>query len=147
MMPVRDFVIYWLPPLAWMAFIFPTNGALNTHSTSHIIIPILKWLFPQADSETIHLLHIAVRKAFHIFNYAFLTFLLYRGFRGRNNIRRPEWLVYAGIIAIGYGALDEFIQTFIPSRTGSLRDWLIDSAGVVVVCGIAFVKNKGWIKG
>lgn len=147
-MNFQRFIYYWLPPFAWMAFIFPTNRILTTNSTSLIIVPILKWLFPHADNDTIVLLHIGVRKFFHSFNYAFLTILLYRAFRGKNKIRRTEWIFYAGAIAVGYGALDEFVQTFIPSRTGSVYDWLIDSAGVLLVCGIVFVKNKEkWIKG
>ena len=124
-----------------MGFIFPTNSILNTGSTSHIIVPILKWLLPHADPATIDLLHVGIRKFVHFFNYAFLTFLLYRALRGRNDIRRPEWILYASMIAIGYAGLDEFVQNFIPARTGSVYDWLIDSAGVVFVWGIVFAKK------
>ena len=143
---MKEFVCYWLPPIVWMGFIFPTNSALNTNSTSHLIVPVLKWLFPHSGQATIDLLHIGVRKCFHFFNYAFLTFLLYRAYRGSERVRRPEWILYAGAIAVGYGALDEFVQNFIPSRTASVYDWLIDSMGVAFVWGIVFVK-KIWIKG
>jgi hypothetical protein len=40
---LRDVIVYWLAPIVWMGFIFPTNRLLNTNSTSHIIVPILKW--------------------------------------------------------------------------------------------------------
>ena len=141
---MRDFIFYWVAPICWMGFIFPTNGVLNTNSTSHIIVPILKWLLPHADAVTIDLLHIGIRKCVHFFNYAFLTFLLYRAFRKGKDIRRQEWVLYAGAIAIGYAAIDEYVQNFIPSRTGSVYDWLIDSVGVIVVCGLIFVKtHKG----
>jgi VanZ family protein len=140
---LRDFIVYWLAPLVWMGFIFPTNRFLNTNSTSHIIVPILKWLLPHADPATIDLLHIGIRKFVHFFNYAFLTFLLYRALHGRKKILRPEWVLCAGLTAIGYGAIDEYVQTFIPARTGSVYDWLIDSAGVIFVCGIVFVGKNG----
>ena len=142
-MNFRGLISYWLPPLAWMAFIFPSNSVLNTDSTSHLIVPILMWLFPHAAPETIHMLHIAVRKAFHFFNYAFLTFLLFRSFRGSKRSYHAAWIVYAGLVAVGYGGLDEFVQNFIPSRTGSVYDWLIDSAGVFLMSGIIFVKKSG----
>jgi VanZ family protein len=129
-----------------MGFLFPTNSVLNTGSTSHIIVPVLRWLLPHAGPDTIQLFHVAVRKTTHFFNYVFLTVLLYRAFRGRNDIQRPEWILYAGLIAIGYAGLDEFVQNFIPLRTGSVYDWLIDSTGVILVCGIVFVKNHKWIK-
>ena len=144
---LRDFIVYWTAPLVWMGFIFPTNRFLNTNSTSYIILPILKWLLPHADAATIDLLHIGIRKCVHFFNYAFLTFLLYRAFRKGNDIRCQEWVLYEGAIAIGYAAIDEYVQNFIPSRTGSVYDWLIDSVGVIFVCGIIFVKNHKWIKG
>ena len=143
---LRDFIIYRLPPLAWMVFIFPTNSALNTNSTSYLIVPVLKWLFPHSDQAEIDLLHIGVRKCFHFLNYAFLTFLLYRAFCRNERVGRPEWILYAGVIAVGYGVLDEFVQNFIPSRTGSVYDWLIDSMGVAFVLGIVFGKNRIWIR-
>lgn len=129
---MKDFIFYWLPPLAWMAFIFPTNFMLTADSTSHIIVPILKWLLPHASQATIDILHIVIRKFTHFFNYAFLAVLLYRAFRARSETWRLEWIVYAGLIAVCYGALDEYLQTFIPLRKGSFYDWMIDSAGTVV---------------
>ena len=57
-----------------------------------------------------------------------------------------EWIVYAGLIAVCYGALDEFLQTFIPLRKGSFYDWMIDSAGTVVtlliITKISFIKMR-----
>jgi VanZ family protein len=62
-----------------------------------------------------------------------------------------EWIVYAGLIAVCYGAIDEFLQTFIPLRKGSFYDWMIDSAGAVVtlliITKIFFIKmRKGDVK-
>ena len=137
-----QFLFYRLPPLLWMGLIFPTNGALNTNTTSHIIVPILKWLLPHADLTTISLLHIGVRKLMHFFNYAFLTVMLIRAFRSGKRAWRNEGILYAGVVAAGYGALDEFLQHFIPSRTGSVLDWLIDSAGVLFVLSLMLLKNN-----
>ncbi|MBM4146888.1 MAG: VanZ family protein [Nitrospira sp.] len=139
---LKTFIVYWLPPLAWMAFIFPTNESLSSHNTSQIIIPVLKWFLPYAGQATIDALHALIRKFAHFFSYALLAFLLLRAFRGNNSIWRPQWAVYAGLIAIGYGLLDEYAQTFIQSRTGSFYDWLIDSSGVIVMMGLISLKNK-----
>ncbi len=79
---MQYFILYWLPPLAWMAFIFPTNDALSSDSTSRIIVPVIKWLFPHADEVTIEILHIGIRKCIHFFEYGLLVFLLFRGIRG-----------------------------------------------------------------
>jgi len=128
---MKFFVIYWLPPLLWMLFLFPTNDALTVSSTSHIIVPLLRWLFPSADPIAIDSYHILVRKFVHFIEYAFLALLLFRAFRGKNKDRQMRWILYAGITTIGYSSLDEFYQTLIPSRTGSVSDWMIDLAGTV----------------
>jgi len=143
---MKNLFVYWLPPLAYMVFIFPTNDALTADSTSLIIVPIIKWLFPHADEATIEILHIGIRKCIHFLEYGFLAYLLFRGVRMRNKGWRLKWILFAGLITIGYGALDEFFQTLIPSRTGSLSDWMIDSAGAVVtlliITMISFIKMR-----
>ncbi len=136
-----NFIVYRLPPLVWMAFISPLNDLLTSQSTSSFIVPIIKWLFPHASDDAVLMLHFLIRKTSHFLGYALRAFLLLRGFRGRNKTWRPEWVLYAGLIAVGYGFLDEYVQTFIPSRTGSLYDWLIDSSGAVSTLGIVSVKG------
>lgn len=133
---MSSFLIYWLPPILWMWFIFPTNEALTVESTSRIVVPLLKWLFPAADPVTIDSFHILARKVIHFLDYALLTFLLFRAFKGRNKTWRWNWIIYAGIITICYSSFDEFMQTLILSRTGSLFDWMIDVAGAVFALGI-----------
>ena len=136
---MKLFIKYWLPPIVWMWFLFPTNDALTVDSTSRIIVPLLKWLFPAADPVTIDSYHILARKAVHFLEYAFLAFLLFRAFKGRNKTWQWNWIIYAGIITIGYSSIDEFMQTIIASRTGSFSDWMIDAAGAVFAVGIIVV--------
>jgi len=126
------FLIYWLPVFVWMAFLFPVNDALNFNSTSSFLVPLLKWLLPDASQATITTLHTLIRKCAHFGGYAILAFLLFRGFRAMDKKTwKMKWVIYSGTIAISYSILDEFLQTFISSRTGSIFDCLIDSAGVV----------------
>ncbi len=53
-----------------------------------------------------------------------------------------RWAVYSGIIAIGYGFLDEFLQTFVPTRNGSIIDSVINSTGAFFALGLMAVKAK-----
>jgi VanZ family protein len=71
--------------------------------------------------------------------YALLAFLLFRAFRGKSRDWNMKWILYAGMITIGYSSLDEFFQTLIPSRTGEFSDWIIDVAGAVFALCIIFV--------
>jgi VanZ family protein len=137
---------FWLPVIAWMAFINPLNRELTTESTSRFLVPLLQWLFPSADQSTIHLLHIAVRKSVHFFNYAFLAFLLFRAFRAGRKVWRPGWVIAAGVIALAYAGLDEFMQTMVPGRTGAVFDWFIDSAGVACALGMISMRKSKQVR-
>jgi len=144
---MKNFFIFWLPPFLWMGFLFPlTNDSLSVESTSSFLVPIIQWFLPYASQATIRAIHVLIRKCVHFGEYALLAFLLFRAFRKGNKMWRWEWVTYAGSIAIGYGFLDEFLQTFISTRTGSFYDWLINSAGVVFALGIisafSFKRNR-----
>jgi VanZ family protein len=133
---------FWLPPLLWMALISPVNPLWTSGNTSSVLIPILQWLFPYADEKTIVSVHLLIRKTSHFIEYGFLAFLLFRAFRGGRRDLRLAWILYAGAIAVCYGIFDEYMQSLIPSRTGSLYDWLIDSSGVVCILGIITVRRR-----
>jgi lipopolysaccharide/colanic/teichoic acid biosynthesis glycosyltransferase len=131
------FFVYWLPPILWMAFLFPmTNDSLTVESTSYILEPIIRWFFPGASNATVWMIHIVIRKAGHFIEYSLLAFLLFRAFRGKSKTMQIRWILYAGGIAVSYGALDEFLQTMTPLRSGEVYDWMIDTAGVVVALGM-----------
>lgn len=132
-------LFYWLPPALWMLFILPLNPLLTADHTSSVFTPLLFWLAPSADPTTIDGLHTLVRKIGHFFAYAMLTFLLFRAFRGSRNGFAAKWLLFAGFISLGYSALDESLQMLIPTRTGSLSDWIIDALGIVVCIVIILI--------
>ena len=126
-----------------MAFLFPmTNDSLTVESTSYILEPIIRWFFPDASNATVEMIHIMIRKTCHFIEYSLLAFLLFRAFRGKSRTMQMRWILYAGCIAVGYGALDEFLQTMTPSRSGSVYDWMIDTSGAVVSLGMISYNNR-----
>ena len=142
MTTLRNALVFWLPPVLWMIFISPVNDLLTSHSTSSLIMPLITWLLPRASQHTSETLHILLRKTGHFLEYAFLAFLLFRGFRGSKKTLQFTWILYAGLISLGYSAMDEYMQTFIPTRTGSFYDSLIDSLGILFALGILSGKHK-----
>jgi len=72
--PTKDMIAAWLrswwPALVWavVIFIFSTDGFSLEH-TGRFIEPVLRWFFPSAPTERIHLLHHLIRKAAHFFEY------------------------------------------------------------------------------
>ncbi len=139
---MKKFMNYWLPPIIWMIIIFPWNKALTSENTSYFLYPIIQFLFPNADTIFVENIHKFIRKLMHFFNYAFLSFLLFRAFRGENKIIKPEYLLYAGLISVCYGMLDEIIQAFMLKRTGSIYDWFMDSAGAISSLGIIYLTRR-----
>jgi VanZ family protein len=121
----------YIPLLAWMAFIsFASTSEFSGENTSRIIRPLLLWLFPRASEETLNLVHFLVRKAAHFSEYAVMGILAGRAFSGSSIqfIRRHWFLFSLSLIAL-YALVDEYHQSFVPSRTASIFDSLIDTAG------------------
>jgi len=73
-----------------------------------------------------------LRKLAHISEYAVLTLLLIRAF-GQYRLSRREIILWSVFLAIGYAFSDEYHQTFILGREGTIRDILIDGLGVLLV--------------
>jgi VanZ family protein len=127
---VARFVRYYLPLIAWLVFIsFASSDNFNAGNTSRIIGPLILWLFPSTSPETLEVVHLITRKLAHITEYAILGFLAARAFRTSPHpaINRRWFLICLALVAI-YALLDEYHQSFVPSRTASISDSLIDMA-------------------
>jgi VanZ family protein len=77
-------------------------------------------------------IHFAVRKAAHFGEYGILGGLLLRAFRAGRTSWNPRWAVGAIAVAAAIASLDEWHQMFVPSRTASPLDVLIDTAGAAL---------------
>ena len=119
------------PVVVWAALIFIGSGNLlsGSHTGSFLLGP-LRWLFPHAAEHTLTSIHVLIRKAGHLTEYAILAWLAARAFRtsSRDFLRR-HWFWVTLVLIIAYALSDEFHQSFVPSRGASIRDSLIDSAG------------------
>jgi len=67
----------------------------------------------------------------HFFEYMFFGIILYVAFSSLKNVklgyRAPALAIITGVL---YGASDEFHQTFVPGRSGTISDFLVDCLGV-----------------
>lgn len=96
----------WLPLLAWMALIF-----FVSHQPARVLPHAGAWDF-------------LLKKGAHFAAYAILAALAYRAAAGW-----PRPFLAAFLFTILYAASDEYHQTFIPGRNGTVVDVLIDAAG------------------
>ncbi len=136
----------YAPLIVWMAFIsFASSNEFSAVNTSRIVRPLLLWLFPNISEESIGLAHFLVRKAAHFTEYAILGFLAARAFTGSSReFLQRSWFL-AGLLLIALHALlDEYHQSFVPSRTGSLYDSVIDIAGGLIgLIAFAYFRSRG----
>src|SRR5262245_28057214 len=119
------------PPILWAALIFiGSSDLLSASHTGEFIVRPLHALFPNASEETLAAIHFALRKVGHFTEYAILAWLSSRALRS-SSVRilhvRWFWISFAFIAA--YALFDEFRQSFVPSRTSSIYDSLIDMSG------------------
>jgi VanZ family protein len=119
------------PPIVWAALIFiGSSDLLSSSHTSSFIIQPLHALFPGASEATLAAIHFALRKLGHFTEYAILAWLLARALRTSSQpLLRTRWFWIALAFVAGYALFDEFRQSFVPSRTPSIFDSLIDMAG------------------
>jgi len=120
--------------VVWLTLIFIGSSDLlsGSHTGSFLLGP-LRWLFPRASDQTLGLIHLLIRKAGHLTEYAILAVLAARAFRISSRAwLRQGWFWAAWIFAAVYSLTDEFHQSFVPSRGASLHDSLIDSIGAFI---------------
>ncbi|HZE73535.1 MAG TPA: VanZ family protein [Pyrinomonadaceae bacterium] len=121
----------YLPLALWMVFIsIASTSEFSGANTSRIIRPLVLWLFPGTSEATLQIVHFSVRKLAHFTEYAVMGFLAARAFStsSSESLKRRWFLIGFGLIVI-YALLDEYHQSFVPSRTASIYDSMIDSAG------------------
>ena len=75
----------------------------------------------------------------HVTTYLILSFLLIRSFIV-SGVAKNKAMIYGFLIAIAYGATDEWHQFFVPGREMHFGDWLLDVSGSLIV--LTFYKYK-----
>ena len=120
---------------AWMSviFLFSTELFSGTNTTS-FLQPILSSLLPGVSANQIETIHLIIRKLGHWGEYFILAMLCIRALHAdRPAQSRLHRTLSAIAIATLYAASDEWHQSFVPSRSASIVDVLIDGFGAM--CG------------
>jgi len=126
----------WVPVFLWatVIFVFSTD-IFSSANTSGAFESILQQLLPQLPVDYIERLHSVFRKLGHFTEYFVLGGLLWRALRYHDAAgTRSRRLALSIAITVIYALSDEWHQSFVPSRTASVIDVLIDTVGGI--CGI-----------
>ena len=145
---MKSFLKYWLPVLIWLGLIFVgSTDALSAEQTSRFLVPFLRWLHPQISGANIAAIQLVLRKLGHITEYAILAMLLWRGLRRGTRLQAKMSILFllAWLAAGIFAATDEFHQSFVPTRTASPIDVMIDICGALVglaICWALSMRRK-----
>lgn len=131
----RSKLLAWLPTLLWLGVLagFSTD-LFSAEHTGSVLQKIIHALFGRISRQQFQLVHFYVRKTAHFCSYGFLSALAFFSWRAtfpalqRWSIR---WSGLALLLTFAAASLDEFHQTFIPSRTGNFHDVLLDMTGAL----------------
>jgi VanZ family protein len=129
-LPLINWLRAWWPALLWATVIFfMSTDTFSSEHTGSIIEPILRRIYPAVTRAQFEIIHHLIRKTAHFTEYFLFALLLFRGVRRNRAGWRWSWGLLALFIAAIYSALDEIHQAFVPSRTASPYDSLLDSVG------------------
>jgi VanZ family protein len=126
----------WIAALLWMALIvMESTDSFSSEHTGQFLYPILHFLMG-LDFVRFEVWHHYIRKSGHFVGYFALSFLLFRAWRA--TLRLPwaprwalRWSVIAFLMSVLVASLDEWHQTFLPSRTGAISDVVLDSCAAL----------------
>jgi VanZ family protein len=128
----------WWPAAVWICLIaFESTDFFSSEHTGTMLYTLLTRLFGRINFYHFLVFHHYLRKTGHVVGYGMLSLLLLRGWRatlGRVHglLLRAALLSWLGTVFVA--ALDEWHQSYIPSRTGTIWDVALDT-----VAGVGFL--------
>ncbi len=144
----------WIAALLWMLLIaIESTDMFSAEHTSRLLYPLLHFLMGM-DLARFAVVHHYIRKVGHFVGYFTLSFFLFRAWRATLHLPwAPRWALRWAAIAFTMSAmvasLDEWHQSFIPSRTGVFSDVVLDSCAALTAQVLIFVflnwKPRGMI--
>jgi VanZ family protein len=133
----------WTAATLWLGLIaIESTNLLSADNTSRILYPIFHF-FTGVDAVRFVVWDYWIRKVGHFVGYFGLSLLLFAAWRA--TLRLPQmprwalrWAIVAFFMSVFVAALDEWHQTYLISRTGSLHDVLLDSTGILIAQMLIF---------
>jgi VanZ family protein len=141
----------WIAAILWLILIaIESSALLSAHNTSRILYPLLHYLFG-LDWDRFEVWHFYIRKSGHVIGYGTLSILLFRAWRATlPALGNARWTFrWANIAILGtalVASLDEWHQSFIPTRTGTVRDVVLDTCAGIAAQVLVFFWWKSFGK-
>ena len=115
-------LLQWVPPLAWMGLIFFLSSQSRLPSHPQLTIARL------------------MQTGGHMFAFGMLWALLWRAMMKTWPSGRVVW--WAFLVSLLYAGSDEYHQTFVPGRHGTVVDLGVDILGMLVAWGLIVWRQR-----
>lgn len=141
----------WLAAGLWLALIvIESSNTLSVENTGRLLYPILHFFLGLDPFQFLNW-HFYLRKSGHVIGYGVMSILFFRAWRVTIAVPgMPSWSVVWARIAffmtVLVASLDEWHQSFLPSRTGNVRDVFLDSMAALGAQLLLYLLLKGWQK-
>jgi VanZ family protein len=139
----------WIALILWLIVIaIESTTYLSSQHTSRVLYPVLHFLFG-IDEAGFEPYHFFIRKSGHVFGYGLLSILLFRAWREtlRSSTGARWTFRWANIAVLGtclVASLDEWHQSFLPTRTGTVRDVILDTCAGIAAQLALFLYLRWW---
>jgi VanZ family protein len=132
----RKLLKTWIATILWLGLILAESTNFGSaENTSRFLYPVLHFLLGVSPAQFPEWQHI-IRKTGHFVGYFTLSWLLFRSWRATFRFPGVTWTMQWARISFFMTALvaslDEWHQSYLPSRTGTLHDVLLDSTAALV---------------
>ena len=121
---VKNLITFWFPVFFWCAIIYYFSS------------------IPSLRSDFSNQWDFVLRKIAHMVEYGVLTVLLFRVYSKNNGFTIKKSISFAIMFALTYAFTDEYHQTFVFGRQGSLNDVFVDGLGIFFTAFLIYKKAK-----
>ncbi len=144
--PNSQSVKMWVAAGLWIiVIVIESSNLFSSEHTGHWLYPIFHFL-TGVTALHFEVWHTYIRKTGHFVGYFVLSCLLFRAWKATLPQTAAWALRWAGIalfMTAFVASMDEWHQTYLPSRTGSLHDVFLDSFAALV----AQLVIMAWLRG
>jgi VanZ family protein len=147
----RNLLKAWIAAILWLIVIaIESTAMLSSGNTGRILYPLLHYLFGM-DWEHFEYWHFFIRKGGHVVGYSILSILAFRAWRETfpalaNPLWTVRWASIAVLMTAFVASLDEWHQSFIPSRTGRWQDVVLDTCAGIAAQFLVFLWLRSFAK-
>jgi VanZ family protein len=138
----KDITEAWLAAVLWLVVIaIESTTYLSSDYTGRFLYPIFHFLFGMGWRQ-FAVWHHYIRKCGHFVGYFILSVLLFRAWKA--TLRLPStwalrWSAIAFFLSAVVASMDEWHQTYLPSRTGAFSDVVLDSTAALTAQIVIFL--------